>query len=389
MGIMLKINELKKMKQKGSVSTSLITIAVIALLIGAAVGYFIAPKGVSQADYTTLQQQVVDLQAQVTTLTSPKKIGLILATGGLGDKSFNDISHAGVQRAKDELGIVFDKVEPIAISEYEGYQRDFASSGEYELIICVGFDQADALTIIAEEYPNQQFAIVDMVVDKPNVASLLFKANEGSFLVGAIAAAVTSQGGTVGFVGGMDIPMIRDFFEGYEAGVLWVSDNLELNVTIQTPVFVGSWGDPTKGKEMALSLVELGAEVIFVAAGGSGLGALEACNETGIWGIGVDASQGYLYPEIIASMTKRVDVAVYTMIVDALLGTFEGGVINGGLAEKWVGCDRLPDEEEFWENLYNFDYDPDRTLASGTIELIEFARFGIVSGTIVVPTGYD
>jgi basic membrane protein A len=164
---------------------------------------------------------------------------------------------------------------------------------------------------------------------------------------------------------------------------------LELNVTIQTPVFVGSWGDPTKGKEMALSLVELGAEVIFVAAGGSGLGALEACNETGIWGIGVDASQGYLYPEIIASMTKRVDVAVYTMIVDALLGTFEGGVINGGLAEKWVGCDRLPDEEEFWENLYNFDYDPDRTLASGTIELIEFARFGIVSGTIVVPTGYD
>ena len=386
---MLKINELKKMKQKGSVSTSLITIAVIALLIGAAVGYFIAPKGVSQADYTTLQQQVVDLQAQVTTLTSPKKIGLILATGGLGDKSFNDISHAGVQRAKDELGIVFDKVEPTAIAEYVGYQRDFASSGEYELIICVGFDQADALTIIAEEYPNQQFAIVDLVVDKPNVASLLFKANEGSFLVGAIAAAYTSQGGTVGFVGGMDIPMIRDFFEGYEAGVLWASDDLELNITIQTPVFVGSWGDPTKGKEMALSLVDLGAEVIFVAAGGSGLGALEACNETGIWGIGVDASQGYLYPEIIASMTKRVDVAVYTMIVDALLGTFEGGVINGGLAEKWVGCDRLPDEEEFWENLYNFDYDPDRTLTSGTIELIEFARFGIVSGTIVVPTGYD
>ncbi|MEE9458741.1 MAG: BMP family ABC transporter substrate-binding protein [Candidatus Bathyarchaeia archaeon] len=377
------------MKQKGSVSTSLITIAVIALLIGAAVGYFIAPKGVSKADYTTLQQQVVDLQAQVTTLTSPKKIGLILATGGLGDKSFNDISHAGVQRAKDELGIEFDKVEPTAISEYEGYQRDFASSGEYELIICVGFDQADALTIIAEEYPNQKFAIVDMVVDKPNVASLLFKANEGSFLVGVIAAAVTSQGGTVGFVGGMDNPMIRDFFEGYEAGVLWVSDNLDLNITIQNPVFVGGWGDPSTGKEMALSLVELGAEVIFVAAGGSGLGALEACNETGIWGIGVDASQGYLYPEIIASMTKRVDVAVYTTIVDALLGTFDGGFITGGLAEKWVGCDRLPDEESFWETLYNFDYDPDRTLTSGTIELIEFARFGIVSGTIVVPTGYD
>lgn len=386
---MLRINELKKMRRKGSVSTSLVTIAVIALLIGAAVGYFIAPKGVSPEDYDALQQQVDDLEAQVETLTSPKKIGLILATGGLGDKSFNDLSFAGVQRAQDELGIEFDKVEPTAIAEYEGFQRDFASSGEYELIICVGFDQADALSIIAEEYPNQQFAIVDMVVDKPNVASLLFKANEGSFLVGVIAASVTSQGGTVGFVGGMDIPLIRDFFEGYEAGVLWMSDSLQLGITVQVPVFVGSWADPSTGKELALSVVDLGAEVIFVAAGKSGLGALEACNETGIWGIGVDASQGYLYPEIIASMTKRVDVAVYEMIVDALLGTFEGGFFTGGLAEKWTGCDRLPDEEEFWEDLFNFDYDPDRTLTSATIESIEFARFEIISGAIIVPTGYD
>lgn len=377
------------MRQKGSVSTSLVTIAVIALLIGAAVGYFIAPKGVSPEDYAALQQQVADLEAQVETLTSPKKIGLILATGGLGDKSFNDISFAGVQRAQDELGIEFDKVEPTAIAEYEGFQRDFASSGEYELIICVGFDQADALTIIAEEYPDQQFAIVDMVVDKPNVASLLFKENEGSFLVGIIAASVTSQGGTVGFVGGMDIPMIRNFFEGYEAGVLWLNESLQLGITVQNPVFVNNWADPSKGKELALSQVDLGVEVIFVAAGKSGLGALEACNETGTWGIGVDASQGYLYPEIIASMTKRVDVAVYEMIVDALLGTFEGGFITGGLAEKWTGCDRLPDEEAFWEDLYDFDYDPDRTLTSATIEWIEFARFGIVSGAIEVPTGYD
>jgi basic membrane protein A len=396
MSIMLRINELKKMRRKGSVSTSLITIAVIALLIGAAVGYFIAPKGVSPEDYEALQQseqalqqQVDDLEAQVDQLTSPKRIGLIMATGGLGDKSFNDISFAGVQRAEDELGIEFDYVEPTAIAEYEGFQRDFASSGEYELIICVGFDQADALSIIAEEYPNQQFAIVDMVVDKPNVASLLFKENEGSFLVGVIAVSVTSQGGTVGFVGGQDIPLIRNFFEGYEAGVLWMSDNLQLGVTVLAPVFVGDWADPLTGKEVALSLVDLGAEVIFAAAGKSGLGALEACNETGVWGIGVDASQGYLYPEIIASMTKRVDVAVYEMIVDALLGTFEGGFITGGLAEKWTGCDRLPDEEPFWEDLYDFDYDPDRTLTSATVQWIEFARFEIITGSIVVPTGYD
>jgi len=396
MSNMLRINELKKMRRKGSVSTSLITIAVIALLIGAAVGYFIAPKGVSPEDYEALQQseqalqqQVDDLETQVETLTSPKKIGLILATGGLGDKSFNDISFAGVQRAQDELGIEFDYVEPTAIAEFEGYQRDFASSGEYELIICIGYDQAAGLTIIAEEYPNQQFAIVDMVVDKPNVASLLFKENEGSFLVGVIAASVTSQGGTVGFVGGEDIPMIWNFFEGYEAGVLWLSDSLQLGITVRNPVFIGGWSDPVTGKEMALSEINSGAEVIFVAAGGSGLGALEACNQTGTWGIGVDASQGYLYPEIIASMTKRVDVALYEMIVDALLGTFEGGFITGGLAEKWTGCDRLPDEEGFWEDVYDFDYDPDRTLPSATIESIESARFGIISGAIVVPTGYD
>lgn len=377
------------MRQKGSASTSLIAIAIIALLIGAAVGYFMAPKGISQEDYDALQQQVVDLEAQVAQLTSPKKIGIILATGGLGDKSFNDLSFAGVQRAQDELGIEYDKVEPTAIAEYEGFQRAFASSGEYELIICVGFDQADALSIIAEEYPNQQFALVDMVVDKPNVASLLFAANEGSFLVGVIAASVTSQGGTVGFVGGMDIPLIRDFFEGYEAGVLWMNESLQLGVTVQDPVFVGGWSDPSTGKELALSLVDLGVEVIFVAAGKSGLGALEACNETGTWGIGVDASQGYLYPEIIASMTKRVDVALYEMIVDALLGTFEGGILTGGLADKWTGCDRLPDEEAFWEALFNFDYDPERTLPSTTIDAIELARFGIITGSIQVPTGYD
>ena len=218
-----------------------------------------------------------------------------MATGGLGDKSYNDISYAGVQRAKDELGIEFDKVEPTAISEYVGYQRDFASSGEYELIICIGFDQAEGLTIVADEYPDQQFAIVDMVVDKPNVASLLFKENEGSFLVGIIAASVTSQGGTVGFVGGMDIPMIHNFFEGYQAGVLYLSTSLDLGITVLNPVYVNDWADPVTAKELALNLVEDGAEVLFSSAGKSGLGVLEACNETGIWGIGVDLSQGYLY----------------------------------------------------------------------------------------------
>ena len=308
------------------------------------------------------------------------EVGLVLATGGLGDKSFNDISYAGVVRAEEELGIEFDYVEPTAIAQYEGFQRDFAETGDYEIIVCIGFDQADALTIIAGEYPNQSFAIVDMVVDKPNVASLLFKANEGSFLVG-VAAGMKTETEKVGFVGGMDIPLIRDFFMGYEAGAQWANPN----VTVLAPVFVGGWADPTKGKELALTLTDLGADAIYVAAGKSGLGALEAVNETGVIGFGVDACQCYLYPEILASMTKRVDVAVFEMIEAAVEGTFEGGIYNGGLEEEWVGCCRLPEEKEFWELEFEFDHTPLETEV--TNKIVE-ARDKIVAGEIIVPSAF-
>jgi len=305
-------------------------------------------------------------------------VGLILATGGLGDKSFNDISYAGVKRAEEELGIDFDYVQPTAIAEYEGYQRDFAKTGDYDIIICVGFDQADALTKIAGEYPNQSFAIVDMVVNKPNVASLLFKANEGSFLVGVVAGMKTETD-KVGFVGGMEIDLIVDFFVGYEAGAKWANSN----VTVLEPVYVGEWANPTKGKELAITLVDLEADAVFVAAGKSGLGALAAANETGVIGLGVDACQCYLYPEIIASMTKRVDVAVFEMIKAAVEGTFEGGIYNGGLEEGWVGCCRLPGEKEFWEQKFAFTHTP---LEATVTDKIDEARDKIVAGEITVPS---
>jgi basic membrane protein A len=320
----------------------------------------------------------------VTRPTAPgANVGLIIATGGLGDKSFNDISYAGVKRAEEELGIDFDYVEPAAIAEYEGYQRDFAKTGDYEIIICVGFDQAEALTKIAGEYPNQSFAIVDMSVDKPNVASLLFKANEGSFLVG-VAAGMMTEAGTVGFVGGMDIPLIRDFYVGYKAGAEWAN----IDVTVREPVFVGGWADPTKGKELALSEIDAGADAIYVAAGKSGLGALEGIHEEGVTGFGVDACQCHLYPEIVASMTKRVDIAVFEMIKDAIEGTFEGGVYNGGLEEGWVGCCRLPEEEEFWETVWSpfeFTHPP---LATEVLDKIEEARDKIVAEEITVPSAF-
>ncbi|MCW3978673.1 MAG: BMP family ABC transporter substrate-binding protein [Candidatus Bathyarchaeota archaeon] len=371
---------------------TLIAAAVVALIVGAAVGWFaypaMNPAGVSQEEYDALEAEydankaeLTAAQAQIAELTKPKKVGLILATGGLGDKSFNDISYAGCQKAKDELGVDFDYVETTAIAEYEGYQRDFAMSGDYILIVCIGFDQADALTTVAAEYPNQNFALVDMVVDNTNVASLTFRANEGSFLVGVVAGMMTETG-QISFVGGMDIPLIRDFFEGYEAGAKWANPE----VTVSEPVFVGDWADPTKGKELATALIEQGGDAIYSAAGKSGLGALEAAHEEEVMAFGVDLCQCYLYPEMVASMTKRVDVAVYEMILDALVGTFQGGFYSGGVYERWIGMCRLPEEEALWEELFGFEHQP---LPADVLAKVKEARDGILSGDIAVPTGYD
>jgi basic membrane protein A len=344
---------------KRAVSTTIVAVIVIAILIVAVFAVYLATRPPA---------------------APAAKVGLILATGGLGDKSFNDISYAGATKAKEDLGVQLDYVEPKAIAEYEGFQRDFAKTGQYSIIVCIGFDQADALTKVAGEYPDQKFAIVDMSVDKPNVASLLFKANEGSFLVG-VAAGMKTATGKVGFVGGMDIPLIRDFFVGYEAGVKWANST----VTIVDPVFVGGWADPTKGKELALGLIDAGVDAIYVAAGKSGLGALEAAHERGVTGFGVDACQCYLYPEIVASMTKRVDVAVFEMIKAAVEGTFEGGVYNRGLKEGWVGCCRLPEEQGFWETKFGFTHP---SLDSAVTDKISEARDKIVSGEIVVPSAF-
>jgi basic membrane protein A len=395
------------------------TIAVVGLLIGLVIGAAIVwvakptptpgPEWVSKSDYDNLDANYKNANgnltatlAQLAALKKPIKIGLVLATGGLGDKSFNDISYAGVQRAKDELNITFDYAEPKAIAEYEGFQTNFAKTGDYALIICIGFDQADALNKTAAAYPKQNFAIVDMAVSQPNVASLLFKANEGSFLVGVISGMMT-QTGKVGFVGGMDIQLINDFFLGYQAGVRWANSS----VTVLNPVYVGEWANPGKGKEVAQALIDQHADAIFVAAGKSGLGALEAVHENGIIGFGVDACQDYLNPEIKASMTKRVDIAVYEMIVAAMISkaegvvaviskafpnlktdVFKGGIYNKGLKYGWTGCSRLPEEQGFWEAKFNFTEEPARTLPPNVISKLEDARDKIISGNITVPSAY-
>jgi len=314
------------------------------------------------------------------TVKAVARVGLVLGTGGLGDKSFNDLSYSGVAKASRELGIDFDFVEPKAIAEYEGIQRDFAKSGKYAIIICAAFDQNESLTKVAGEYPNQKFALVDMPCPRSNVASLLFKANEGSFLVG-VTAGMKTKTGKVGFVGGMEIDLIEDFFKGYEAGVKWANSTVE----VRPPVYVGGWADPTKGKELAISLIDAGVDVIFGAGGKSTLGSLEAAHDRGILGIGVDACQCYLYPEIKASMTKRVDLAAFRTIEAALKGTFAGGIQSGGLKEHLVGACRLPEEQPYWEATFGFTHP---FLEVAVISKMVDARDKIVAGDITVPSAF-
>jgi basic membrane protein A len=217
----------------------------------------------------------------------------------------------------------------------------------------------------------------------------VFKANEGSFLTGVVAGMLTKTG-KVGFVGGIDIPLIRDFYVGYKAGVEWAN----ASATVLDPVFVGGWADPTKAKELTVSLIGLGVDSVFSAAGKSGLGALEAAHENGIMGYGVDACQDYLYPEIKASATKRVDNAVFEMVQGAVIskllpnlqtGGFKAGIYNGGVKEKWTGCSRLPEEEPIWESTFNFTETP---LPGNVVTKLTDARDRIVSGNITVPSGY-
>ena len=380
--------------------TVVIATLLIGLVVGAGVTWMAKPVPsdyVSKTAFDTLQNNYNKVNANLTATLAKLagiqnvKVALILGTGGLGDKSFNDIAYAGLQRAQRELNITFDYASPMAIAEYEGMQTNFAAQvGKYALIICIGFDQADALNKTATAYPNQNFAIVDMAVDKPNVASLLFKANEGSFLVGVVAGMMTSTG-KAGFVGGMDIPLIRDFYVGYRAGVEWANTSAQ----VLSPLFVGGWADPNTAHEEALTLISQGADSIFVAAGKSGLGALQAVHEQGKIGFGVDSCQDYLYPEIKASATKRVDEAVFEMIQAALLsklypklteGNFKGGIFNKGVADGWTGCSRLPSEEPLWESTFNFTETP---LPDNVLTKLTDAESRIISGNIAVPSVYS
>ena len=262
------------------------------------------------------------------------KPALIYDIGGKFDKSFNEGAFHGAERFKQETGIDFRDFEITNDAQREQAMRKFARDG-FNPILAIGFSQADAMAKVAAEFPKVNFAIVDSVVKQPNVQSIVFKEQEGSFLVGMLAAQA-SKTGKVGFVGGMDIPLIRRFACGYVQGVKYANPKAEVfqNMTGTTG---DAWKDPVKGGELAKSQIDRGADVVYHAAGGTGIGVLRAAADAGKLGIGVDSDQDGLFPgKVLTSMLKRVDNATFKTFSDAKAGTWKPGVEVLGLKEQGV-----------------------------------------------------
>jgi basic membrane protein A len=297
------------------------------------------------------------------------KPAVVFDMGGKFDKSFNEGVWAGVKKFMDETGVEVMEFEVTNETQREQAMRRMVSRGA-TVVLGVGFAQADAIDKVAAENPDVQFAIIDVFwLDRPNLRQYQFKEHEGSYLVG-VAAALTSKTGKVGFVGGMDIPLIRKFACGYVQGAKEARAGTQViqNMTGATP---SAWNDPTKGAELAQSQIDRGADVIYHAAGGTGLGVIRAAADAGKLAIGVDSNQNGLAPgSVLTSMLKRVDVAAYQTLRDAMDGNFTAGVVSLGLAED--GVDWAQDE-------HNADLVTDAVRAA-----VEQAKADIIAGAILV-----
>jgi basic membrane protein A and related proteins len=261
--------------------------------------------------------------------------GVVYDVGGKFDKSFNEAAATGAERFKTETGIAYREFE-ITNEGQRGQAFATMARRGVAVIAAIGFTQRSAVETVAKQFPDTKFTLIDAVVDLPNVQSILYREPEGCFLVGMLAA-MTSKTGKIGFVGGMDIPLIRRYAHGYEEGAHHIDPGIEVlqNMTGTTPA---AWADPTRGAELARSQFDRGADVVFAAAGTTGLGVLQEAADAGKLSIGVDSDQGKLHPgSVLTSMIKRVDLAVYLAFKTAKDGTWKPGVQSLGLAEDGVG----------------------------------------------------
>lgn len=305
------------------------------------------------------------------------RVGLVFDVGGRGDLSFNDMAYAGLTRAQKEFGAKIETrdLEPTAGGENREELLRLLAGEKYDLILGIGFLFTDSITRVAKDFPNVKFAIIDgFIPDKPNVVSLLFKEEEGSFLVGA-AAALKDTAGKIGFVGGMKIPLIEKFEAGYIAGAKYMKPSIQV-----FSEYAGTTGeafrDPVKGKELALAEYDRGADIIYHASGGTGIGVFEAAVVKKRLAIGVDADQSLTAKQdqrtqILTSMLKRVDVAVFEAINATLNGQYKPGVRSFGLKEGGVG---------YAVNDYN------KALIQPLVPRLEALKKDIIAGKIKVPT---
>ncbi|MBP6008028.1 MAG: BMP family ABC transporter substrate-binding protein [Rhodoferax sp.] len=288
---------------------------------------------------------------------------VVFDMGGKFDKSFNEAAYNGMEKWKKEAGKKYLEFEISNESQREQALRRMAERGATP-IIGIGFGQASAIEKLAKEFPKLQFAIIDMVVDLPNVQSVVFKEQEGSFLVGAMAA-MASKSGKVGFVGGMDIPLIRKFQCGYEQGAKYANPKAEVFANM-TGTTGAAWNDPARGGELAKAQFAKGADVVFAAAGGTGMGVYQAAKDSQKLAIGVDSNQNHLQPgTMLTSMVKGVDVAVYNVAK-----AHKPGISVLGLKEGGVG--------------YALDANNAKLVSADMKKKVEAAKADIISGKIKV-----
>ncbi|MFP9190531.1 BMP family lipoprotein [Natronosalvus vescus] len=313
-------------------------------------------------------------------------VGIIYSTGGLGDESFNDMAHAGIQQAEDDFGITSQEAEPDSPADMNQMQRQFANDEDIDLVCCIGFDHETDLVENAEEFDDTRFALVDAVVEADNVSNYIFREHEGSFQVGHLAGLLSTSeyahgGGEtnpdqaeVGFVGGEEIALIERFEAGYKAGAQYADEDIE------TPsAYAGSWNDPSTGQEIATSMYDGGADVVYHAAGGTGGGVFEAAQSAGRFAIGVDDDQSISAEAssdvIVASMVKRVDTAVYESIETVINDEFEGGLNDLGLEEEGVSA------------VIGQDFEGE--LPEDIVDALAESRQAIIDGDINVPDNLD
>ncbi|MBR5517371.1 MAG: BMP family ABC transporter substrate-binding protein [Firmicutes bacterium] len=308
---------------------------------------------------------------------SGQKAACVLGVGGLGDQGYNDLIYAGMERAKEELGIDFDYAEPKQVTDFEQIMRDLSDSGEYMVIVCVGFDQMDALTKVSADYPEQNYAFIDGFIDADNIVNYTCREQEGSFLVGALAALMKEDAATygleanknIGFVGAMENDTILRFAAGYDAGAKYITP--DMNVDIQYVAGDNPFGDTNTAKEIATNQFKKGSDIVYHAAGGSGLGVFTAAKESDFIAIGCNSNQNVIDPDhIVASMLKRVDTASFEIVKAASEGTLKlGEEVVLGLEQGGIGYTLEKSNIKVSDEIVNKLADLEQKIIKGEIEV--------------------